>query len=355
MIAIIITLIALGIVIFIHELGHMLVAKKMGIGILEFSVGMGPKIFSKKIKETIYSLRILPVGGFVSVAGLDTDKDLEVPDEINYVKKPFLARLCTVAAGSVFNILLGFFIFFFIFTLIGVPKPISTIDKIIPDSPAAKAGLQSNDKIISINQHPVKNVDKDLITVIHNSAGNPITLVVLRGSITKLITVTPTKSTSRAKISTIGVYFQNEIKHDSLLAATKNSFLQTYNTIAMVFKSLAMLFNREVSLKELAGPIGIVQIASFQLNKGIIYFFNIMAVISISLGVINLFPFPVLDGGHILLLCIEWLIRKPLNKKVETIVNNTGAAVLITLMVLIVANDIFNWGARVALLKKLTN
>ncbi|MFA5880098.1 MAG: RIP metalloprotease RseP [Candidatus Margulisiibacteriota bacterium] len=355
MIAIIVTLIALGIVIFVHEFGHMIVAKSLGIGILEFSIGMGPKIFSKKIKETTYSLRILPVGGFVSVAGLDTDKNLEIPDNINYYKKSYLARLLTVAAGSVFNILLGLLIFFCIFTLIGVPQPINTIDKILPKSPAAKVGLLPSDKIIRVNGIIIKDLQKDLISVIHASANKPITLSVLRDSLTKTIILIPTKSTPSAKIGTIGVYFKNEVKRHSVISAAKYSVIQTYNTITLVFKSLIMLFNREVSLKELAGPIGIVQIASFQLSKGLLYFFNIMAVISISLGVVNLFPFPVLDGGHIFLLLIEWIMRRPLNNKIATFINNTGAVVLITLMVLIVLNDLVNWGERVSLLKKLMN
>ncbi len=353
MIAIIITLIALGIVIFVHELGHMLIAKASGIGVLEFSIGMGPKVFSKKIKETTYSLRAFPVGGFVSVAGLDTDKKETIPDEINYYKKPFLNRFFTIASGSLVNILFGFLIFLVIFSLLGVPQATTTIDKIMPNSPAEKAGLVAGDKIIKINSNKINKIEKDFIPVIQHSGNKVLTIEIIRNSEPLILKVIP--EIKHKKLGRIGIYFETKITHFNPISAFSYSIIETGKTIKLVFVSLWMLVRGEVSLNEMAGPIGIIQLASFQLNRGLLYFLNIMAIISISLGVINLFPFPILDGGHLVLLCLEFIMKKPLNQKIESIINNTGAVVLISLMILIIINDIFNWSSRVQLLQKITN
>jgi regulator of sigma E protease len=351
MLSIIITLFAVGVVIFVHELGHMLAAKRAGIGVYEFSVGMGPKLLSKKFKETIYSLRAFPFGGFVKLAGLDEDeegKKSEAADSFN--SKSILARSITISAGSLVNIFFGFLIFFGIYLFLGIPHTTNQIMKIMPDSPAQRVGLQVGDTVVALNGQKVKEVQSDFIKSINQNEGKELELTILRQKENQIIKVIPQKI-GKAKVATIGIYFDVKYDRVNIFKIFYYSLVETKDTIKSVFVSLGMLFSGQAALSDVAGPIGIIQIVSFQLSRGVLYFLNIMALISISLGVINLFPFPVLDGGYIALLLYELISRKAVNKNVEDIMNKAGMAVLVTLMVLVVINDCVNWGHRVEILK----
>lgn len=354
MLGIIVTIFAIGIVIFIHELGHMLCAKRAGIGVFEFSIGMGPQLIAVTRHETKYTLRLLPFGGFVKLAGIDDHPDENSSPEINFFNKPFLSRFLTIAAGSLTNIIFGFLIFCFIFSMLGIPTLSTVIDRLTPDSPAAKAGLKSHDEIVAINNIPIKNIEKDLLKVIQNSTGTPLTIKYIRQNQPFSAIIIP-ESTSKAgqSVGRIGVYFGIEVKRSSPIDSVQLAIKETYNNIRLVFVSISMLIHHEAGMKDLAGPIGIIQVASFQWQKGLIYFLNIIAMISISLGVINLFPIPVLDGGHLFFLILEGIFRRPLNRNIMGYINQAGVIVLIFLMALIVVNDIINWGERIAMLKKL--
>jgi regulator of sigma E protease len=154
---IIFTIIAFGFVILVHELGHLIIAKKAGIGVYEFSVGFGPKIFSKKIKNTVYALRALPFGGFVKVAGMDDQEEEKTPPELDFNQKPLLHRAATIAAGSFCNILFGFLLFFLAYTIFGIPFADNTIQKIKLNSPTAHLELQPGDKILQLNNYPISS------------------------------------------------------------------------------------------------------------------------------------------------------------------------------------------------------
>jgi regulator of sigma E protease len=344
-----ITFLALGIVIFIHELGHLLAAKRSGIGVYEFSIGMGPKIYSFKSNETEYSLRILPFGGFVKLVGMDDKEDATIDPNQNFHEKPISKRFLTIAAGSIMNILLGFIIFIIIAFFVGTATPTNQIKTVFPNTPAAEAGLIANDKIVMINN----NIIKDLIKTINKSPNIPLIFTIERDAKQFNITITP-KPKKDQKTGIIGISFETETHKANIFTAISFGAKETIRQTKQVFITLSMLVKGSVNFKDMAGPIGIIQIASTLFNKGIVNFLNIMAIISISLGVINLMPFPVLDGGHIAFLGIEFLRKKKLNEKTETIINNTGAAILISLMVLIVINDILNWKERMLFLKNLT-
>lgn len=345
-----ITIFALGFVIFIHELGHMWSAKRFGIGVYEFSIGMGPKLFSKKVDETEYSLRVFPFGGFVKLAGLDEDDDASVDDDLNFKKKPLWQRSIVIAAGSIMNLILGFLIYSIVFSTQGIPESTSVVASVVDGSPAQEAGLLSGDVIESISNVSLNGKGKALVELVSKSNGEPLEIAFLRNQEMNRVSLTP-KASGNGFV--MGVALEVEHRRLNPFVAVVKGVDVTAQQVGLVFKSLGMLFSGGASLKQLTGPIGIVQFASFQFGESLSQFLNVMAMISISLGVINLFPFPVLDGGHLVFLGIEAVRRKPVSQKVEILISNIGAAILITLMVLVVFNDIRFWQFRSDFFKSL--
>jgi regulator of sigma E protease len=345
----VITLLALGFVIFIHELGHLLAAKRVRVGVTEFAIGMGPKVFSFHFRDTMYSLRLLPFGGFVRAKGLD-DMD-SCPIEEDYREKSALAKAFILVAGSAMNLLLGFLIFTSIALVVGEVKLSSTINGVLDNSPAQLMGLQDGDKIIKINDIEIDDVTTDLIKPIKESNGASITLTFIRDNIESTVTITPEKR--NGDNYQIGVSFGTSSNELGVFQSIKFGFMKSLSTISQSFLGIKMLISGQASVNELAGPVGIIQIASSQIQHSMVAFFSLMAFISISLGVINLFPFPVLDGGHLLFLLIETLRGKPLSKNVEMVINNTAAFILIGLMMFIVFNDVISWNDRVNLIKEM--
>jgi regulator of sigma E protease len=348
-----ITVFALSVVIFVHELAHMIFARKAGIGVIEFSVGMGPKYYSKKIGETIYSLRLFPIGGFVKLAGLDDEDPEEKTALPGYYDATMWGRASTIMAGSLMNIVFGFLIFFWMYSAVGIPQITNQIDMVLPNSPAYEMDLLKGDRIVKINGIVVTDVHQDITQVIHQSAEKSIELTCKRGEIYRVVTIIPRDLENNGK-GLIGIVFASSHTSRNPFLIIKYAVKDTIGSVVLVFKSLKMLVSGGAKLKDLAGPIGIIQFASFSLSKSVLGFLNIIATISISLGIVNLLPIPVLDGGHLLFLGIETFRKKRLSKKAEEIIGNAGAALLISLMVFIIFNDIINWNDRVSFLRNLT-
>lgn len=348
-----ITILSLGFVIFIHELGHLWAAKRAGVGVLEFSIGMGPRLWGRKVGETEYSLRIFPFGGFVKLAGMD-DADTDVPDELNYYKKSVPARLLTISAGSLMNIFLGFVIFLVMYIGLGVPEQTSIVSGVVPASPAARAGLIAGDKIVRFEtmQVDAEHVS-DMVRVIHQSAGKLLHFEFIRDGKLTSVLIQPEILKVESKEALVGIVFKQEVKHYGVFQGILLSIEATGNRIWGVFHSISYLIHGKAGLKEMSGPIGIVQFAAFGLHQGVVYFLNIIAMISISLGVFNLFPFPVLDGGHMVFLILEAIIGRPINKKWEARVNAAGIVILVSVMVIILINDVVHWQDRMHLFKRL--
>lgn len=345
-----IALFGLGVVIFIHELGHMLFAKRAGIGVYEFAIGMGPKLLSKTYNGTEYSLRLLPLGGFVRLAGLDNDEDT-APDNINFYKKSRWNRFLTLVAGAGMNVLFGFILFILLFTLIGTPRLTSSIESVLPNSPAHQAGLVGGDTVIRINSTSVADPLTDIIQTIQQSNGAPLTLTIDRSGQSIETIVRPELSKGSDAKWLIGIKLAASPHRHGPVQAIIESMRSTLFHIQMVFKSLHLLITRNANFNEMAGPIGIVQLAGSQATTNWYGFFNLLAMISISLGIINLFPFPVLDGGHILLLAIESIRKKRLSSTWETRINQAGVSILITLMIIVIYNDVINWSTRAELFR----
>jgi regulator of sigma E protease len=347
-VGILMTLVGLGVVIFVHELGHLWAAKRAGVGVLEFSIGMGPKVLSRHVGGTLYALRAFPLGGFVKLAGMDPDDTGEVPVSAHFQSRPMAGRMLTIVAGSLMNLSFGFLLFVCIFAVVGKSTISPKIDGVLPGSPAATVGLAAGDVVMHLNEKPVKDVGKDFIAVLQRAQG-PVTLHVLRGDTSFDVTLTPAAVDGRAQI---GVRFavSPERQPVGFIEALDMGAQTTWGHITMVFKTIGMLFSGKVSVKDMAGPVGIIQFASAGLSHGFSQFVGIVAMISISLGVFNLFPFPVLDGGHLVLLGIEALRGKPLSEAVTNRIQQFGTVVLIALMILILFNDVVQWQARWQLL-----
>ncbi len=346
---IIITLLALGFVIFIHELGHLLAAKKAKVGVTEFAIGMGPKLVSFNMGGTMYSLRLLPFGGFVKAKGLDDLEECSIEED--YRQKSALSKAIILFAGSFMNVVLGFIIFTSIALFVGEINLSPKINAVLEGSAAESIGLQVGDEMIKVNGNGIQNLKKDFIQFVKKSKGESFEITFLRDGIEQTVQLSAIETESSGY--QIGVAFSTVQNKLGVFQSIKVGVLKTLTTILQSFEGIKMLVLGQASVNDLAGPVGIIQIASSQVQESSITFFNLMAFISISLGVINLFPFPVLDGGHLLFLLIETLRGKPLSKNVETAINNTAAIVLITLMVFIVFNDVMSWNDRVNLLKEM--
>lgn len=348
--SILVTLLALGFVIFVHELGHLIAAKKANVGVSEFAVGMGPKVASFNYNGTMYSLRALPFGGFIKAKGLD-DLD-DCPVEEDYREKSVLSRAIILAAGSTMNIILGYIVFVTITLIVGTHQLTPNIHAVLPNSPAESSGILVGDEIKKINNEPISNVETDVIQLIKASNGDPIEFEILRDGTPS--TVTMSAQLNSQGVHMIGVSFKTTYEKIGFFSALKEGGRKTVFTISQSFQGIKMLISGQANIKELAGPVGIIQMASSQVQSSLVGFFGLMAFISISLGVINLCPFPVLDGGHLLFLLIEAFRGRPLNKTAEATINNVAAACLVGLMVFIVFNDIMSWDERVSIIQEMS-
>lgn len=348
--SIFIPLLALSIVVFIHELGHLLVARASRIGVSHFALGFGPVLVQFTWKKITYSIRALPFGGFVRIKGLDSDEAFTYqPESLSFYDASLFKRILTLASGSLANIFLGFCLFVTIFVSLGHQEAKPIVEAILPNSPALKAGLRPGDKIMAVDGHIVKSPEEIISKV---SLGHPINVTYLRNSKASFVMVTPT-AIEGEKSPRVGIRFQVVRTPLSVKDALKRGSLATWISIKEVGIGLKMLFTGQVKVKDMSGPIGIMQVASFGLGLGILQFFGIIAKISISLGVLNLMPFPILDGGHIAIQCLEKGLRRRISPRIERLITLVGMAILLSLMVLIAVNDIVSWDNRGELLESL--
>ena len=344
-----ITILAIGFVIFIHELGHLLAAKRANVGVTEFAVGMGPKVISFDWSETTYSLRLLPFGGFIKAKGLD-DLD-DCPIEEDYRQKSVLSRMSIIVAGSFMNLVLGIIIFSTIGFLVGSPIVTSNISSIMPNFPAENAGVIVGDTIVELNGVRVNDVNNDFISKIKSSNGTPVDITLVRQTgESYAIQIEPIQYQGNY---VVGIAFETVYSPMNFFSSISFGISKTANTIAQTFHSLKLLITGQANINELAGPLGIVQLASSQYNQNLTSFFALIAFISISLGVINMFPFPVLDGGHFLFLIIEAIQGKPVNTTVERVLSLAATVCLVGLMIFVVFNDVIQWGDRVEIIQKM--
>lgn len=315
--------------IFVHELGHFITAKLCGVKVNEFAIGMGPAFFKRQRGETLYALRVFPIGGYCAMEGEDEDSD----DERAFNNKPAWQRAIVLAAGSFMNLLTAILLMIIIAFYVG--QATTTIDVVNEDSPAYEAGIMAGDEVIALNGTELKEW-ADLQTIVGENEGEPVVFTVLRNGQEKEITVTPeySKETDRA---IVGV---NPKKEHRPIASVGAGVTNTWNMTVMMYDLLGQLITGDASAKDLSGPVGIVYVVNDSAKMGLIYVVYLAALLSLNLAVINMLPFPALDGGRLIFLLIRKITGRRVTDEMEGKVHFIGIMLLMVLMVYVTWNDI---------------
>ena len=326
-----------GLLVLFHEFGHFIMAKATGMRVDEFAIGFGPKIVSKKIGETEYSIRCVPLGGFNDIAGMDPAEN-DAGDR-GYCEKPVWKRMIVIVAGPLMNFLLPIVIFFFIFMIVGLSSPSTRpeLGEVMPDQPAAMAGLQSGDRIDAINEETINEWD-DIVRIVHGADGSPMKIAYHRGDEARQATVIPVfdKQNNRMIIGIMGAL---DTWQPSVIEAAEAALFKTGYVIYHMIEGLVQIFTGEAAA-ELAGPLGVMQMTGTVAKLGFAALMNFAALLSLNLGIINLLPVPALDGGHFVTLLLEALRGKPLGEKAMHYTQIAGITVLVALMLFATKNDI---------------
>lgn len=337
MITLLATVFVFGLLVFVHELGHFLAAKATGMKVEEFAIGFGPVLYQQRDGETLYSLRLIPLGGFNKIEGMSEE---EATDARSFANKSIIARMFVIAAGSAMNFILPVFLFFIVFMANGYEQPLeqAIIGKVVPNAPAAQAGLQAGDKVLKINEKNIANW-KELVTVLNaNPSNTSLNFTINTQGQEKVVQLTP-KYDEQSKRNLIGIMQATEVIKPGLVDSAIMSVKRTYQvTVGMVEGLASMITGRAKA--ELAGPIGVAQMAGDIARLGIIPLLTFAALLSINLGVINLLPIPVLDGGHLVNLLIEAVRGKAVSGKILYVSQMIGFAILMAIMLLATSKDL---------------
>ena len=342
------TIIVLGVLVFVHELGHFLMAKLFGVRVDAFSLGFPPKLLHKQIGETDYRLSVIPLGGYVKLFG-ENPKD-EVPPElqpVSFSHHPLWHRFLIVLAGPAFNLIFAALALFMVFTFSGIPYLTTEIGGVKEGSPAAQAGLKAGDQILSVGGQLVSRWD-DLSMKIRQSGEHPLTLSVRRGDRDFQVQVTPqrmeTSDIFGGKVSAmiIGVSSGDRpaVEQVGPIKALTLGVVYTGRLTWLTVESLYKLVARQVPLKSIGGPILIAQVAGKQAEMGVTYLVQFMAALSVNLFLLNLLPIPVLDGGHLFFFTLEAIRGKPMPLKHREMAQGLGLMLLLALMILVFYQDI---------------
>ncbi len=334
-------IIILGVIIFIHELGHFIFAKKSGIYVYEFSLGMGPRIFkwNRKNDETDYCLRLFPIGGFVQMAGEEIEDDKSIPKDKKFNAKTFGQKFMTVIAGIMMNFILAIVLLFIVGLVNGAPQNKAIVGTVTPDMPAYAAGLQEGDHILKLNGRNANTSDK-LTLQLQVFMGEPITLEVERNGSIEKIKMQPTEVKEKGKTTyKYGFQMNDEIEY-GFLAALKYAFTKTFSLIHQMLFIVFYLITGQLELGSLAGPVGIYNVVGDAATAGFISLLYLTAYISINVGFINFLPIPAFDGGRILFLIIEKIKGSPVDPKLENTIHTIGFFLLMALMILVTYNDV---------------
>ena len=346
MLSLLLFLVILGTIVLVHEFGHFIFSKLFGVYVYEYSIGMGKKLWSKKPKgsETEYCIRLIPIGGFVRLAGEEgEDGDKSVPKNRKLYKKSFWQRFLIFVMGPGFNMLLAFVTLVVSCFIWGGSIATTTLDAMSPKYPAYKAGLRNGDVILAVDGEKVSTWTQARLKIGTVKEGSTITFKVkdTNGEI-KDISVTPDEIASEdgedGYVYGVGVRID---KYKGFFKAFKYGFMETREILLSMIDTLKYLFTGRLGVNDLSGPIGIYEVVDSQAKYGVANLFYLLAYLSINVGVINLIPFPAFDGGHILFLIIEKIRRKPLSAHVEATITGIGFILIILLMIFVTFQDVF--------------
>jgi len=338
----IIFIVALSVLVMVHEWGHFIAARKTGVRVEEFGLGLPPRIIGKKIKGTIYSLNWLPIGGFCKLYGEDGDGN--GGDAFNH-KKPW-QKLIIVLGGVIMNLVLAIAIFSVVYTILGVPRETDMVKvlEVSQNSPAQKAGLKENDWILKVGDKEIKTPN-ELIEEVTKYKGKSVDLMV--GEDKKIVKVEVRENPPVGE-GAIGVAISNSEMEKipwyrvdkGIMAGFKEAYYWGKIIAGGVFKMVGGLFVGNVP-KDVSGPIGMYEATSaINKNQGLLAVIHFFGIVSVNLAIVNVLPFPALDGGRIIFVLYEMITRKKANQKVETVVNNIGMLILLGLILLITIGDV---------------
>ena len=331
-----IALLVFGVLIFIHEFGHFFCARLFGVPIKEFAIGMGPKLFSFQGKkyDTVYSLRLLPIGGYVSMVGEDEESD----DSNALGNKPVWQRIIITAAGATLNLLLGVIVMTAL--VIGQDNFASTtIHSFSENALSCNYGLEAGDTVIKVNNTKIHVVD-ELLYEIMMQGTNPVDLTVVRdGEKIVLKDVSfPQTVTEGIAIGEADFFVYAEAK--TFVNVMKHSLYRSWSTVKMIWDSLIGLFTGRFGMEAVSGPVGVTSAIGEAASNGFSHLVYLAVVISMNLGIFNLLPIPALDGGRIFFMLIELIFRKPIDPKYEGYIHFAGIIVLFALMAFVTFKDI---------------
>ena len=339
---------ALGILVFVHEFGHFLAAKRLGVKVLRFSIGFGPVIWSRRSGDTEYALSVLPLGGYVKMLGDDDVEEAAGEPEHAFSTQSRLRRAIIVLAGPAMNFLFAFVAYSVMFSAIGVEmtstKPV--VGGLQSGSAADKAGLQVDDRVLTVDGKAVDTWEAFARSVL-DSGGKQLALQLEREGKSITVQVTPELKQARTifgepeSVYRIGVEAGKEWRQDvGRVEAVGMAAQQTWSMSVVVAQGLFLMVRGRVPLGELGGPIAIARAAGQQARAGARHFFSMLAFLSINLGVLNLLPIPALDGGHLALLSVEGALRRSIAPRAREIAQQVGVFLLLSLMVFVFYNDI---------------
>lgn len=371
LVTLIIFIIVLGVLVFVHELGHFVAAKKSGMQVDEFGFGFPPRLFGIQKKQgkwglvygpktaegedTVYSINLIPLGGFVKILGENND---QAGNPKAFTSKPFGPRLVTLLSGVIMNVLLAWVVIS-LGLVIGTPAAYSddqefpfggkinnvavTVVELAPESPAKEAGIKVGDGIISVSGNKIESV-AELQEQVAGSEGQALRFEINRAGSVVETEVSPKFNENSGKFQTgIVISLVGKLKYPWYMAPLAGA-VNTWNSLKSIFLGLGGLFTGEVGFNQLGGPAKIAQLTGEASKLGLPYLLQFTAFLSLNLAILNTLPFPALDGGRVLFLLIEKLRRKPNNQQVEQVFNAVGFLLLLLLMLAVTVNDVRSFG-----------
>jgi RIP metalloprotease RseP len=325
------TLIILCVLVLVHEFGHFAVAKMNGIYVEEFSIGMGPKVFSWGKGETVYSIRAFPIGGFVKMVGEDEASD----NERAFCNKSILSRMAVTFAGPAMNFVFAIIFFMIAFMYFGSPASNGLIGQVYPDYPAAVAGLQAGDVLVTLDDTKINNWNDISAFMQNTQVGQQVAVGYQRDG--ELNSASVMLIANEDGNPVLGIT-QGVAKAD-FFASIKRGFATTVEFTVLMLSALWQMISGQMAV-EVAGPVGMVSMVGEYADVGLMYLFLFAGVLSVNLGVMNLLPIPALDGSRLVFLLVEAIRRKPIDRDKEAMVNFVGFVLLMTLMLVVTFCDI---------------
>jgi len=338
--------------IFFHELGHFLMARILGIGVRAFSLGFGPRLLGWRSGATDYRLSAVPLGGYVNLAGEGQEAeegDADFPDTALFNRRPPWQRMLVVLAGPAFNFFLAWLIYWALLFSYGQAALKPVIGDVLPDSPAAAAGIRAGDTVLSVDGREVSSWNEMTMTI-QTGGYRPVAVVLNRGGEVLTVSVEPVTREVDAdgrtiQVPMIGIKASGEtmilVPPQDLFSSALGAARETWEKTGFIVRGIGKMITGQVSVKEVGGPILIAQEVGRQARSGLAEVLYLMAFISLNLGLINLLPVPVLDGGHIVFYGYEALFRRPVSERWRMVATRIGIAFLFLLMGLALFNDLY--------------